>query len=369
LAIHRCQGGVNNRGWSKLPEQNVLTTLFEHELRDQGRALARSLPIAEPAAREAAALLRRADVDHVVIAARGSSDNAARYAQYLLGSEASISVGLATPWLFGPGHSPPRLAGAAVVGISQSGRSPDVVGVLEAARAQSRPTIAITNDRHSPLATRADVVVELGVGEERSVAATKTYLGSLQALAAIVAALEPPRVTADWLARLPDLVSELADQQLAARDRFDPLAVCRLLTVVGRGLDYSTACESALKLRELSGIPAEGFSPPDLIHGPLGALGRETGVWTVAAGERTDPAALKTLDRIRPRAGVAAAVSADPAVLSQAQIPITLPRGLPPWVGALAAVVPAQAAALRLAELRGVEVDEPNGLHKVTLTS
>jgi len=304
-----------------------------------------------------------------VIAARGSSDNAARYAQYLLGSEAAISVGLATPWLFGAGHSPPRMDGAAVVGISQSGRSPDVVGVLAAAREQGRPVIAITNDRHSPLATRADVVIDLGVGGERSVAATKTYLGSLQAVAAIASALAPERVAAEWFARLPDLVSELASEQLAGRDRFDPLAECRLLTIVGRGLDYSTACESALKLRELSGIPAEGFSPPDLIHGPLGAVGPDTGLWTAAAGERTDPDALEALERIRPRAGVNAAVSADPAILSGAAIAVELPRGLPPWVGALAAVVPAQAAALRLAELRGVDVDEPNGLHKITLTS
>ena len=306
----------------------------------------------------------------MVIAARGSSDNAARYAQYLLGSEAGISVALATPWLFGHGHSPPRLAGAAVIGISQSGRSPDVVAC---ARGRARAGAADDRDHErSPtrrIATRAEVVIELGVGEERSVAATKSYLGSLQALAAIAAALEPQRVTSEWLERLPDLVTELAAEQLAARDRFDPLGACRLLTAVGRGLDYSTACESALKLRELSGIPAEGFSPPDLIHGPLGALGTETGLWIVASGERTEPDALAALEPIRARAGVAAAISADPAVLALASIGVALPAGLPPWVGAIAAVVPAQAAALRLAELRGVEVDEPNGLHKVTLTS
>ena len=109
-------------------------------------------------------MLGAADVDHVVIAARGSSDNAARYAQYLLGSEAGISVALATPWLFGPATRRPGSTGAAVIAISQSGRSPDVVGVLAAAREQGRPTIAITNDRHSPLAALADVVIELGVG-------------------------------------------------------------------------------------------------------------------------------------------------------------------------------------------------------------
>ena len=102
-------------------------------------------------------LLGRADVTHVLIAARGSSDNAARYGQYLLGAAAGLSVGLATPWLFGPGRQAAPAEGAAVIGISQSGRSPDVVGVFAAARAQGRPTIAITNDRDSPLAAEADV--------------------------------------------------------------------------------------------------------------------------------------------------------------------------------------------------------------------
>jgi glucosamine--fructose-6-phosphate aminotransferase (isomerizing) len=303
-----------------------------------------------------------------LIAARGSSDNAARYAQYLLGSAAGLEVGLATPWLFGPGRRAPRLTGAAVIAISQSGRSPDVSSVLEAARVQGRPAIAITNDRDSPLAAQADVVVELGVGVERSVAATKTYLGSLHAFALIAAELAPDRLSAGWLDRVPELVTDLATAQLGTRERFDPLADCGWLTAVGRGLDYSTACESALKLRELSGIPAEGLSPPDLIHGPLGALEARTGVWLVGATAPQEAEALELLERIRGRAGVAVAVSADRRLLADATVAVELPPGLPDWVGALAAVVPAQAAALRLAELRGVEVDRPNGLTKVTRT-
>lgn len=304
----------------------------------------------------------------MVIAARGTSDNAARYGQYLFGAEAGLEVGLAAPWLFGAGRRPPRLTGAAVIAISQSGRSPDVAGVLAAAREQGRPAIAITNDPGSPLADRANVVVELGVGAERSVAATKTYLGSLQALALIAAELAPHRVSRDRLARIGEVVADLAAEQLETRERFDPLAGCRLLTAVGRGLDYATACESALKLRELSGIAAEGFSPPDLIHGPLGALGPETGVWIVASSREPDADARAMLARIRERAGMAVAVSAQRGVRDGAAIGVGLPAGLPDWLGAFCAVVPAQAAGLRLAELRGVDVDRPNGLTKVTLT-
>ena len=130
---------------------------MESELRDQGKALSRRAAAGADAASRAAELLADADCEYVLIAARGSSDNAARYAQYLLGTTAGMSVALAAPWLFGHGHDPPRLDGAAVIGISQSGRSPDVVSVIAAARAQGRPTIAITNDPGSGLAARSDV--------------------------------------------------------------------------------------------------------------------------------------------------------------------------------------------------------------------
>ncbi|MFL5869958.1 MAG: glucosamine-6-phosphate deaminase, partial [Solirubrobacterales bacterium] len=157
--------------------------------------------------------------------------------------------------------------------------------------------------------------------------------------------------------------------QLAERDRFDPLAGCRPLTAVGRGLDFATACESALKLRELSGIPAEAFSPPDLIHGPLGALDGGAGLWIVSGAAEAEPVALEALAQIRARAGATVAVASDPRVLALGSMPVPLPAGLPNWAAAILAVIPAQAAALRLAELRGVEVDEPHGLSKVTLTS
>jgi glucosamine--fructose-6-phosphate aminotransferase (isomerizing) len=303
-----------------------------------------------------------------VIAARGSSDNAARYGQYLLGAAAGFSVGLATPWLFRPGRRAPRLDGAAVLGISQSGGSPDVVGVLSAACAQGRPTIAITNDRGSALAAEADAVVELGVGPELSVAASKTYLASVQALALLASSLTGDRVSRGWIERLPEVVATTVGDQLARRDRFDPLSECRPLTAVGRGLDFATAYESALKLRELSGIPAEAFSPPDLIHGPLGALDRGAGLWIVGGGN-AEPDALEALARIRARTGFTVPVAADPRILGLASLAVPLPDRLPDWATAIVAVIPAQAAALRLAELRGVEVDRPHGLSKVTLTT
>ena len=153
---------------------------------------------------DARSLLSRADVFHVVIAARGTSDNAARYAKYVWATRLGLPVTLAAPSLHTRYGKSPRFDGAAVVGISQSGESPDLVAVVEQARKQKRPTIAITNEIHSPLATISDVVVPLHAGPELSVAATKTYTTSLMAIAMISG-------DEDSLHRLPEAVAETID--------------------------------------------------------------------------------------------------------------------------------------------------------------
>jgi glucosamine--fructose-6-phosphate aminotransferase (isomerizing) len=324
--------------------------LLETEIREQGRVLAARTEPGWAAALEACELLRPAE--HVVLAARGTSDNAARYAQYLFGSELRLLAGLAAPWLYASAAQP-KLAHAAVIAISQSGRSPDVVAVMAAARAQGQPAIAITNDPSSPLAEVADVVVPLLAGEERSVAATKTYLCSLHAIAQICAGLSGDHTGSGWFERLPDLVSATVEEQLAGRARFDRLAEAGLITVVGRGLQFATACETALKIRELSGIPAEAFSPPDLLHGPIAALSGSGALWAVGEVDAIEFAGL--------RVAVAGPSEA-------ADIAVPLVSDLPPWVAPLVAVVPGQTAALRLGELRGVDLDHPHGLRKVTIT-
>jgi glutamine---fructose-6-phosphate transaminase (isomerizing) len=351
---------------SKVSER--VTSHLEREIRAQGAAIARREAQGRLEARAAAELLRRDDVDYLVAVARGSSDNAARYAQYLLGTEAGVTVALAAPWLFGPGHDPPRLARAAVLAISQSGQSPDVAAVLAAARDQNRPTIAITNDPASPLTEHADVVVELGVGPELSVAATTTYTASLHALVQITAALRPRREWREWLGRIAETVTEMVDVLLRSRQRFDPVAGLGLLTVVGRGLDYATAFETALKIRELSGTPAEAYSPPDLVHGPVAAVDHRTALWAASSATETSAETRDVLRAVGSRAGLTVAVSADPTVLALADIRVALPQALPAWAAAIIAVLPAQAAALRLAELGEVDLDAPHGLRKVTTT-
>jgi glucosamine--fructose-6-phosphate aminotransferase (isomerizing) len=342
-------------------------SVLEAELREQPEALARLLERQDAAAGDVAELLRRADVRYLVIAARGSSDNAARYAQYLLGRASRVPVMLATPSLYTIYEQPPRLDGAVVIGISQSGASPDVVSVLAEARRQGRPAIALTNRPGSPLGREADVVLALEAGEERAVAATKTYVNSLGAMAMLFAALDGDAARAE-LARVPQRLSEQIELSATTMPALDEYADARGATIVGRGINSGTAGEVALKIRELSGLVVEAYSPADLMHGPIAAIDEG---WPVVRVAPTGPARA-SVDEIVPelvgRGARMIAISDAPDTLEQSQTRLPLVGGVPEWLSPFTAVVPGQMMAMRLARLRGLDVDAPVGLQKVTLT-
>ncbi len=340
---------------------------LERELLDQPATLARLLERQADRAREIAAILGREDVRYILIASRGSSGNAARYAQYLLGRAHRVPVMFATPSLYTIYEQPPRLDGAVVVGISQSGASPDVASVLAEARRQGRPTVALTNDAESRLAREADAVLMLEAGEERAVAATKTYLNSLGAIAMLFAAVDGP-VAEHELARMPSLLEEQIELSISTAPPLDDYADAVGATVVARGVNYGTAFEIALKIRELSGLVVEAYSPADLMHGPIAAI-REG--WPVIVVAPSGPARPSVEDLVLPlleRGARIVAVSDVSAVLRRARTKLPLVPRVPEWLSALTAVIPGQLTALRLAQLRGLDIDRPVGLKKVTLT-
>jgi glucosamine--fructose-6-phosphate aminotransferase (isomerizing) len=340
---------------------------LESELREQPAALERLLDRQGDRAREIAGIFGRDDVKYVLIASRGSSGNAARYAQYLLGRAHRVPVMFATPSLYTIYEQPPRLEGAVVVGISQSGASPDVASVLAEARRQGRPTVALTNAPDSPLAREADAVLLLEAGEERAVAATKTYLNSLGAIAMLFAAADGPIAEAE-LARMPSVLEEQIELSIATAPPLDEYGDAVGATVVARGVNYGTAFEIALKIRELSGLVVEAYSPADLMHGPIAAI-REG--WPVIVVAPTGPARPSVEGLVLPlleRGARVIAVSDVAAVLRRAQTRLPLVARVPEWLSALTAVIPGQLTALRLAQLRGLDIDSPVGLKKVTLT-
>jgi glucosamine--fructose-6-phosphate aminotransferase (isomerizing) len=341
---------------------------LETELREQPEALARLLERQVTAAREAANLFRGRDLRYLLIASRGSSSNVARYAQYLLGRAHRVPVMFATPSLYTIYGQPPRLDGGLVIGISQSGASPDVVAVLAEAREQGRPTLALTNDVASPLALTAEAVLPLEAGEEHAVAATKTYLNSLGAVALLFAEIGNDAAARDELARMPEALAAQIELSLSDSPPLEEYRDAVGLTVVARGVNYGTGFEIALKIRELTGLVTEAYSPADLMHGPIAAIQPGWPVVVVAPSGPARPSVEEIVPPLRARGARLVAISDVHAVLRRAQTRLPLARGVPEWLSPLTAVVPGQVAALRLALLRGLDLDRPRGLRKVTLT-
>ena len=345
-----------------------MSSHLERELREQPAALARLLDVQRSNAERIASLFRRDDVKYVLIASRGSSSNAARYAQYVLGRAHRVPVAFATPSLYTLYEQPPRLDGALVVGISQSGRSPDVKEVIEEARRQGRPTVALTNDPASPLAQAAGEVLALEAGDEVAVAATKTYVNSLGAIALLFAAATDDREALSELQRVPSQLALQIERSWDDVHGLDRLAGVGGGTVVARGVNYATSFEIALKIRELSGLLFESYSAADLMHGPVAALGEGWPVIAIAPRGPAFEVMRESLAALAARLPRLVVISDDERALARADVALPLWTVVPEWLSPLVAVVPGQLAALRLAQLRGRDLDNPVGLSKVTLT-
>jgi glucosamine--fructose-6-phosphate aminotransferase (isomerizing) len=343
-------------------------TFFESEVREQPAARERLLERGRERAEAIAGKILSRGPRFAVLAARGTSDNAARYGQYLLGIENRLLAALATPSLFTQYQAAPSLAGALVIGISQSGQSPDIVEVLREARRQGAPTLALTNDAASPLAAAAELVFPLEAGPERAVAATKTYTAQLLALAMLSAALRADESAWSELRALPELVAAAIDLNGGAATAAASFTGQTGLVVLGRGYNLATAAEIALKVQETAGVMAEGYSSADFLHGPKAILLRGLPVLIVAPGPRSFDDLDAALGLANQTNAPLLAISDRPEILAAAAVPMPLPAGTPEWLSPLTAVVPGQLFALGLCLARGTDPDAPGGLSKVTLT-
>jgi glucosamine--fructose-6-phosphate aminotransferase (isomerizing) len=318
--------------------------------------------------RKLAAAVHGRQIDYVVIAARGTSDNAGRYAQYLFGAVNRLVVALATPSLFSIYKQPPRFGNALVIGISQSGKSPDIVSVLAEARRQGAMTAAITNFPDSDLGRQTEYIINLHAGEEKSIAATKTYTASLAAIAALSAELAQKSTMWEEMQQIPDVVAEtlkLSDEIGQIVERYRYMNEC---VVLGRGYNYATAFELALKLKELTYTIAEPYSSADFMHGPLALIEHGFPAIVIAPSGVVLPEMQDFVKTLRKREAEVIAISDDNATLDMARVPLKLPRAVPEWLSPISAIVPGQLFALHLTQVRDIDPDHPRGLRKVTET-
>ena len=343
-------------------------TLLYKEIHQQPSVLAELLQEERATIEKLAAVIRTRDISYVVIAARGTSDNAGRYAQYLLGAVNGLTVALATPSLYSIYEQPPKLGNALVLGISQSGKSPDIVSVVAEGKKQGALTAAITNIPDSDLGQTADFVIDLHAGEEKSVAATKTYTSELAAIALLSAVLAGD---ADMLTTLQQIPTQVAQTltlgpeigHLAERYRY-----MRVCVVIGRGFNYATAFELALKMKELTYTMVEPYSSADFMHGPLALVEEAFPAVVVAPSGKMLPEMQAFIGTLKERGAEVIVISDDGETLAQARTPLKLPVTVPEWVSPILSIIPGQLFAMHLAHARDFDVDNPRAIRKVTET-
>lgn len=349
-------------------QSKAIMTLHS-EILEQPQRLASLLKNQKQTVIEIARAIQKQNVPYVFLAARGTSDNAGRYANYLWGAYNQIPIALATPSLFTYYQSPPRLQNALVIGVSQSGQSPDIVSVIEEGRRQKCLTLAITNNLDSPLAKSAELVLDIQAGAEEAVAATKTYTTELMALAMLSAALENSASRWDELAAVPAWAEQALthDSDIARMaQRYRYMQQC---VVLGRGFNYATAFEWALKLKELTYIIAEPYSSADFQHGPIAMIEGGFPVMAIAPSGKVHDTMKDMLTRLRNQQDAELVViSDDEDVLALAQSPIPLPPQIPEWLTPLVGILPAQLFACHLTTVKGFNTDKPRTIKKITET-
>jgi glucosamine--fructose-6-phosphate aminotransferase (isomerizing) len=345
-------------------------TLFLAEIHEQPAALLRLLEYEREYAR-VAELMHRRNATTVRMVGHGSSDNAASYGVYAFGlrphwtafrDSISLTVHYATQL---------DMRGTTAIGLSQSGRTPDVVAYLERARANGAFTVALTNEPESELAAVAEAVLPLAAGPERAVAATKTYLNQVAGLGLLAshAAGRGARFSTGLRLVADELVELLPVLERGVFPVASAFAFTGRMFVIGRGPEFATAREIALKLLETTRIAAEPLTSTDLAHGPVAALDPLFPVWAIASDDETLEAVVDATKRARETGAALIASGSAANAVPDAAFRLPLPNLGSRLLGPILSVVPGQLFAWALARSRGLDPDSPRGLSKVTLAN
>ncbi|GAA2239842.1 SIS domain-containing protein [Streptomyces amakusaensis] len=340
--------------------------IMSGEMAEQPEVLRRILDRGAPQIHETAALIAARRPRFVLLTARGTSDNAALYAKYLLEIRLGLPCGLTSMSTTTAYGARPDLRDVLVITVSQSGGSPDLVDSTRAARAAGAITLAVTNNPDSPLAAVSEFHIDILAGPEKALPATKTYTASLLALYLFTEGLRGADGSA--ARALPELAERILDRQdevrrLASRYRF-----AERMVITSRGYGYPTAKEAALKLMETSYIPALSYSGADLLHGPLAMVDNISPVIAVVTDGKGGEALQPVLDRLRGR-GADLVVIGPSRQVDAASAGFTLPtQGVPEELQPVLEILPLQLLAYEVTIARGQDPDAPRALAKVTET-
>ncbi|SMB81717.1 SIS domain-containing protein [Deinococcus hopiensis] len=315
---------------------------------------------------ELVGVIKARDPQLALTIARGSSDHAATFAKYAIETQLGLPVASLAPSVTSVYERQMKLGGALVIGISQSGASPDIVAPLVAARQKGAITVAIVNEEGSPLAQAAEYVLPLHAGKEQAVAATKSYIASLIALVQLISTISPDEKLRKALWNLPAVLQETLKMEGAARENAERFRFVEHLIVLGRGLHLGIAQELALKLKETSGILAEAYSSAEFSHGPIRVVEPGFPVLALQADDETSALTMEAYRNLQEKGAALAIVGADAAL----EVPVKLvtPRTGHRITDPIAVILASYFLAGHLALHRGLNPDAPPSLSKVTLT-
>ncbi len=340
-------------------------SLMLEEIAQQPAVLEKTIAAEKQKIAKLGEFLRGRDIDLIVLAARGSSDNAALFGRYLLEVTTGIPVSLSAPSVHTLYHARLKLNRALVVGVSQSGEGTDINAVLEQARASGAFTLGITNDAGSTLAKIADETLLTHAGPEESVAATKTYTAQMLHFYMLASALAPTGIAYE---KIPAFAAEALQLKPEIEDLAQRYVFMENCVVVGRGMNYGNSYELALKLMETCYVVAERFSSADFFHGPLAIIERRFPVILFAPPGVTTQGTVELLERLRELHADSFAITSDPGIAALSSHHLMMNAGIDEFLSPIPYIIPGQLFAALLAEAKGLDPDAPRSLSKITRT-
>lgn len=335
------------------------------EIAEQPAALERTIQAEREKVKKLTRFLSNREIDLIVLAARGSSDNAALFGRYLLEVTTGIPVSLAAPSVYTLYNAKLDLKRALVVGVSQSGEGTDVNAVLTKAKEGGAFTVGITNEAESSITKIADETLLTQAGPEKSVAATKTYTGQMLHFYSLALGLGANKIEIELI---PDFAARALRLEAEIKRAVERYVFMENCVIVGRGFNYGNSYEFALKLMETCYVVAERFSSADFFHGPLAIVERRFPVILFAPKGVTTRGALDLLKRLHEVGADTFSITNDEETALLSLRSLRMPAEIAEILSPIPFVIPAQLFAAHLAAAKGLNPDAPRSLSKVTKT-
>ncbi len=337
------------------------------EIKQSPQVIARQLMENSEATMRLVNAVQERDPAFAMTIARGTSDHASSFIKYALETSIGLVTASASPSITGIYDAKLKLENALVIAVSQSGQSPDVVGSLQAARDAGAITVAVVNQPNSPLENIAEFVFPMHAGEEKSVAATKTFVSSLVALLPAISELSGDKDLALALKNLPNICAQSLENESIIKEKVDRYRYAEKMIVLGRGFHFPIALETALKLKETCVIQAEAFSSAEFAHGPMILIEQGFPVIAFQAKDKTKSGSLERYHDLANKGAEFVLIGGEAPSL-EAEIFLSTPSTGHPLTDPIPAILSGYLFAAHLSLAKGMDPDKPRSLNKVTKT-